>query len=452
MPPTRTFCPRCKQPITADITQLFDVNQNPEAKQRLLSGNFNIAHCPNCGYEGPVTSPIVYHDPNKELLLTYFPPELGLPVNEQERMVGPLIQQVLNHLPTEKRKGYLLRPQSMLTMQTMLERILEADGITKEMIQAQQQRLSLIQRLLTADQPTRLQIAEQEDALIDESFFSLLSRLVEASAAGNDEQSAQALMEMQQQILPVTTTGKKLQSQVEETQAAAKSLQEASQKGLTRDSLLDLIIAAPNEARLSALVSMARGGLDYQFFQLLTERIEKAKGEEKQRLETLRQTLTDLTKQIDEEVKAQVDGAHKLLEALVSADNVEANVQRILPAVNELFLDVLQSEVEQARKQNNQDRLKKLQRIVAVIQSVSAPPPGVALIEELIGANTEDDRKKILQNHKDEITPEFLDTFNNLVMQVQGQENSPEDKQLAGQIQEAYRAALRFSMQANLNK
>ena len=115
MPRTQTNCPRCRQPVIAEIEQLFDQNIDPRAKQKLLSGAVNFIQCPNCGYEGNLSTPIVYHDPDKELLLTYFPPELGLPVNEQEKRIGPLIKQVLEKLPQEKRKGYLFKPQTMFT-------------------------------------------------------------------------------------------------------------------------------------------------------------------------------------------------------------------------------------------------------------------------------------------------------------------------------------------------
>ncbi len=40
MPKTRVNCPNCRQPITADIEQLFDVNVDPSAKQKMLSGTF----------------------------------------------------------------------------------------------------------------------------------------------------------------------------------------------------------------------------------------------------------------------------------------------------------------------------------------------------------------------------------------------------------------------------
>jgi ribosomal protein S27E len=99
MAKTRVSCPNCRQPIAADIDQLFDVGADPSMKQRLLSGSFNMVKCPNCGYQGGIATPIVYHDPQKELLLTYFPPELNVPRNDQEKLIGGLINQVVNRLP-----------------------------------------------------------------------------------------------------------------------------------------------------------------------------------------------------------------------------------------------------------------------------------------------------------------------------------------------------------------
>jgi hypothetical protein len=125
MAKTSVACPRCRQPVIADIEQLFDMGTDPQAKQKLLSGMFNVIQCPSCGYAGQTPRPLVYHDPQKDLLLTYFPPELGLPVNEQERLIGPLINQVVNNLPLEKRKAYLLRPQSMLHLKPSLRRCLK---------------------------------------------------------------------------------------------------------------------------------------------------------------------------------------------------------------------------------------------------------------------------------------------------------------------------------------
>ena len=149
MPQTQVNCPQCRQPIVSDLQQLFDAGENPHDKQIFLAGAFNIAQCPHCGFQGMLTMPLVYHDPEKEILLTYFPPEIGLPIEEQQKSIGPMINRIVNNLPQEKRKGYLLNPKTMFTLQGMLETILEADGITKEMIKAQEERMNLIQRLLT---------------------------------------------------------------------------------------------------------------------------------------------------------------------------------------------------------------------------------------------------------------------------------------------------------------
>lgn len=447
MPQTRISCPRCRQPVTANIEQLFDLNVDPQAKQRLLSGSANMINCPNCGYQGSYPTPIVYHDPAKELLLTFFPPELGLPVNEQERLLGPMINQVVNKLPNEKRKGYLLRPQSMFTFQTLMEKILEADGITKEMLDSQQKRLNLLQRLLAAPAPSRPEIIKNEDALIDESFFSMLNRLIEASLAGGSEQTARQMVELQETLLKESAIGQKIKAQAEETQAAVAQLQEASKKGLTRESLLDMLVNAPSETRLTALVSLARSGLDYQFFQTLSDRIERARGDERTRLTDLRTRLVDMTRAIDEEVKKQMEATRTLLEEILKESNVEEAVEKRLPSITQLFVDLAAQEMEKARQEGNRERLQKLQSVMNVLQKASAPPPEYALLEELLGAQDEDARQKLLKEHAAEVTPEFLQLVTGLIAQGDGQE--PE---LLQQLEAVHRSTLRFSMQANLNK
>src|SRR5688500_5290405 len=148
MPQTQIACPRCHQMISANIEQLFDVTQDPQAKQRLLGGISNTARCPHCGYQGRLATPIVYHDADKELLLTYFPPELSVPINEQEKIIGPLIKQVMDRLPPEKRKGYLLNPTPNLTNEPMLQTILGKDGIQPEILKKQRKGVTLIKNLL----------------------------------------------------------------------------------------------------------------------------------------------------------------------------------------------------------------------------------------------------------------------------------------------------------------
>ena len=445
MPKTRINCPNCRQPIIADIEQLFDIGQDPTAKQKFLSGMFNVAQCQSCGYQGMLATPIVYHDPEKELLLTYFPPELGLPVNEQEKMIGPLITQVTNNLPQEKRKAYLFRPQTMLTLQSMVEKVLEADGITKEMLEAQQQKLNLIQQLAnTKSAEAMAELAKQEDAKIDGDFFTILSRLIEASLGGGDEASARRLGEVQQVLLRSTTFGKQVAEQTKEVEAAIRSLQSAGDK-ITRDELLDLILKAPNDLQLSVMVSMARPGMDYEFFTKLSSRIEQSKGEEKSRLEKLRERLLEMTQAMDQQMETRLAQARQLVDGLLQAADLRQAMAQVLPAIDEFFLKVLEEELQVARKQGDLERSAKLSQINQLIEEASAPPPEFALIQEMLEAPDEESVLKLLNEHKEEITPEFIELLTQLVSRPQS-----ENADLNTRLQMIYTHAVRMSMQANM--
>src|SRR5512138_3718989 len=305
MPQTQIACPRCRQPITANVEQLFDVTQDPQAKQRLLGGVSNMARCPHCGYQGRLATPIVYHDNDKELLLTFFPSELGMPLNEQERLIGPLIKQITDRLPPEKRKGYLLNPVPNLTYESMIQTILGKDGITPEMLKEQQERVQLIERLLQASSAdVRSEIIKQNTKLFDEQFFALFTRIAQGAAGSGQEPVARAMIELQNQLLEETDFGRGLKESVGELEAATKTLQEAGQ-GLTQEKLLDIVLQSSSDARLRAYASLARAGMDYQFFQMLSERIDKASGDEKARLEGIREKLLGFTNEIDKQMEAR---------------------------------------------------------------------------------------------------------------------------------------------------
>jgi hypothetical protein len=445
MPRTRINCPNCRQPIIADIDQLFDVGQDQTAKQKFLSGMFNVAQCQSCGYQGLLATPIVYHDPAKELLLSYFPAELNLPVNEQEKLIGPLITQVTNSLPQEKRKAYLFSPRTMLTLQSMIETVLEADGITKEMLAAQQKKLSLIQQLASAKSVEAMQeIARAEDANIDADFFTILSRLIEASLGGGDEASARRLGEVQQVLLQSTSFGKQVAEQTKEVEAAIQSLQAAGDK-ITRDELLDLISNAPNDLQLSVLVSMARPGMDYEFFTRLSARIEKAQGEEKERLSKLCERLLEMTNAMDQQAEVRMTQSRQLLEGLLQAADMRQAMAQVLPAIDEFFLKAVEEELQTARKMGDLERSAKLSQISQLLEEASAPPPEFALIQEMLEAPDEEGVRKLMSEHKEEITPEFVELLTQLVTRQQ-----PQDAELSARLQMIYSQAVRMSMQANL--
>ncbi len=446
MPKTRINCPNCRQPMMADIDQLFDVGQDQTAKQKILAGAFNLAACPNCGYQGMIATPLVYHDPNKDLLLTYFPPELGLPINEQERIIGPLITKITNSLPQEKRKAYLLQPQSMLTLQTMIERILAADGITKEMIQAQQDRMNLLQRLMSASDEVIDEATAKDDTLFDSDFYNLLNRLTEAASVNGDQEFARKLGELQKKLLPKTTFGRQIQEQSKDVEAAIQQIQSAGQS-LTREKLLEMVIKAPNDTQLSVLVSLGRPGMDYEFFTMLSDRIDRARGDGRERLIKLRDQLLEMTQAIDRQMQERLSQAKKNISAIAQAKDIKEAMLQNLALVDEFFVQAFNEEMDAARKTGDLEKISKLKQIEEVVEKASAPPPEVALIQELLEvSDSETNLQKKLEEHKTEITPEFMDILSNLLVRTE----TGDDIELKSRLNLIFSAALRFSMAANL--
>src|SRR5258706_11921020 len=148
---TMITCPNCRQPFQAVLEQIIDVARDPSGKARLLSGQLNMVTCPHCGYQSMLATPLIYHDAAKQLLLVYVPMELGLPPQEQNRLIGSMTNAIMNSLPPDQRKGYLLNPKTMFTLQGMVETILEGDGITKEVIEAQRAKMRLVEQFMQAD-------------------------------------------------------------------------------------------------------------------------------------------------------------------------------------------------------------------------------------------------------------------------------------------------------------
>ena len=450
MPQTTIACPRCKQMIPANVEQLFDVTHEPAAKQRLLSGQSNHARCQYCGYEGRLATPVVYHDNDKELLLTFFPFELGLPVNEQEKLIGPLIKQVTERLPLEKRKAYLLKPQANLTYESMIETILNKDGISSEMIKTQQERVMLIEKLIrmtSAD--ARLEMIRQNENAIDEQFFSLFSRIAQNAMQSGQETIARALIDLQRQLLDETAFGRQLRDSVAELEAAQKTLQDAGQ-GLTREKLLDFVLESQNDSRIRAYVSLARGGMDYVFFQLLTEKIEKATGEEKTRMEGIRDKVLGFVSDVDKQMEARYKQAQDFVENLLAQEDIERATQENLENFTQDAVEVVNQLLRQASEKNDYARMGKLQKMVQVLQAASTPPE-VAFIEHLLQAPDEATLDAMLSQNEEMVNQQFIDALSGLVAQMDSQgADNPEAKAMGEKLTEIYRVALKRVMKKNM--
>lgn len=443
MPKTQIPCPQCGQPIVADIRQVFDLAQDPKAKQILLSGAYNIVQCPYCGYQGAVETPIVYHDPEKELLLTYFPPALNKSRDEQERILGRLISQITQNLPPEKRKGYLLQPQAMLTFQSLIERILEADGITKEMLQEQEKRIRLIERLLSASDEARREILEQEKEIADAQFFSILTQLLDAALLGNDQRTAEQLAAIYNLAVENTPYGQEIKKQEKSLKAAEEAIRKLGERP-TLDEVVDTFIAAADdELQLTALTSVLRPVMNYEFFSRLTERIDKAPKGEKTKLEKLRDHLLKLVQEVDKAMQNEIKVHREAVESVLSAENIEQAIQEVAPLIDPIFLEILENELKEARQKGDLQRSARISQVLETIEKLTAPPPEIALIQSLLEAPNAEAREKLLKENRKLVNEALVQQMAALIGQLQSQGAPAETIQKA---HEAYQQALKFYM------
>ena len=70
----QTSCPNCNQPMVAEIFQVIDVSKESNSKNYYWRGT-ELSSMPDLWFPGTIPVPFVYHDKEKELLLTFSPPD-----------------------------------------------------------------------------------------------------------------------------------------------------------------------------------------------------------------------------------------------------------------------------------------------------------------------------------------------------------------------------------------
>jgi hypothetical protein len=439
-------CPNCKSPLSVHVEQLLDVDRDPGSKTRLLSGTLNHVRCPACGWEGQLAAPLVYHDSSHELLLTYLPVEINLPKADHERLLGQLTNQAISHLPAERRKAYLLQPQAVLTMQGLVERVLQADGVTREQLDAQRARVRLLEELIRTTDEALPEFVAKHDTELGEAFFQVATLTLQTA---RDPRAAQALGDRLQKSLELTTYGKRLAARQGEVQAAAESLSQLPEP-LTREAVLDLLVQAPNPDREAALVSMARPALDYGFFQMLSERIESADGDAKARLSQLRQRLLQMTQEIDAVQEERLAEAGAVLQALIQADDLDQALLAAMPAIDELFLGLLAANLQAAQERGDAATLERLTEIDRRLRQIigESLPAGVRLAQVVLAESDEAAALRHIDQASEAVDEDFLNTLLSMAQRL----DARGDAQGAERVEKLHRHAVGVSMRQRMAK
>ncbi len=421
--PVSVSCQNCGNTFTVKVHHIVDVGEEPELKERFLRGQLNSATCPECGQGAMLNASLVYHDPEKELLITYVPAELGMPADEQEEFVGSLVNAVMNNVPAEERKGYFFQPKTALTMDSLYNMVLEAEGISTEMLEEQRALMGLIEELLSAreeDEERFHQIVNEHRDELDYSFFLTLSELIEVSREGEEERGEQ-LAQLRQALLEEAGP---------DIGAAASAL---TGEAVSYEDLIAMLREIEDEDAWSRSVALNRQRLDYGFFQALTAQIEATEDqEEAEILQNLRERLLEEIEEQEQMLQEAQDEANLLIMELLQAEDRQAAIREHIEEIDELVLIVLSRLQSAAEKRGNESRAQDLQSLTESILEIMQEnlPPDLRLISALLRAEYPEESNELLEEQRDLLNNEFLELYDVYVENL----DRPDEDQISAKM------------------
>jgi hypothetical protein len=109
-------CPSCGSPQKFKLWESLNVEIDPAEKENLLSGEICTLRCESCGEESPIEHDLLYHDPEKKLLI-----QLRYEESEEDSTLPPAIES----LSAVIAQGYRLRV--VKTFKDLVEKVLIFD-------------------------------------------------------------------------------------------------------------------------------------------------------------------------------------------------------------------------------------------------------------------------------------------------------------------------------------
>ncbi len=426
-------CPSCRAPLRASISTIVDAAQHPELKARLIAGQLNLAICPNCGMAFMIGAPLFYHDAAKQLAFVHFPQQLNARQDEQERFIGDATSLIMRTLPPNAPRGYLLAPRRFLTLNSLIDAVLEADGVSRETIEAQRQRVDLIGRLAEAAErgdDALAALVDQHRNEIDDEFFATIDTFITASRQVGRADSAQILLALRQRLAEMvgfTGAGDELPGEAPDIAPA-----EAVER-----------LMAASDDELEGMIAELRPVIDYSFFEEWTARIDQAEqsGDRAtaERLTTRRSVILETVERMDREAQEMFDAGADLLRKTLDAADPGQVLRERSDQINEAFMLVLQSNLAAAERSGQvelAERLRAIEHLATSIVEESLSPED-RFISQLLQAETPQSAAKLLRQNPAMITPAFVKRLNELADQMDQNGRKPAGERLRQLAREA---------------
>lgn len=380
-------CPTCGQRTTMTIEQIIDVGQQPTQREKFLRGKVNVMSCTRCGASGPIAVPMVYHDPAHDLLLAFVPPEMQLSGEQAEKEIGRLTNMVLDQTPAEQRRGYLLNPTRVMSFDSLVERIMEAEGVSPDELRKQTQKIQVVMRMaqVAHDEQALKALIQEHQELVDYNFMVLVTMTLQQAAESHDEATVERYNTLRETLIrELNLTAEQVPSMGVEQNI---------------DGLIDTLLQT-SPMMMQGVVAANRPLIDYNFFLHLSQRAERSESaDERARLLALRATLVEITEEMDRLAREAMERAAQQLNEILRAEDINAKIQEMYEQLDEAFLVVLSANVEQAKTQKRDDVVEVLMRIYARVVEVMEERlrPELRALNELLRMEDEGARRERLR-------------------------------------------------------
>jgi cell division protein ZapA (FtsZ GTPase activity inhibitor) len=416
------------------LRRVVDAQSDPQGKALLVSGQINQFQCQACGMVNSVSSSLLYHDAKKEILIAFVPMDIAMKQGiSEEKMIGDLMNELTRNIPKEQFRAYMFNPKRALTLKGLIEQVMEADGITKEMIQENEKRVRLVQDFIQAESEEALiELVKQHDADINVTTFQTVSLMAQRFMQMGQQQAVAHLAAIQEVLVENSSYGQELAAQEAEREAAIRSVAqdlEAFGENSQRSDLIDLIVQyADDDNKLQAVVGLARGAFDYEFFMEFTSYISKAPADEREKLEELRELLQDLTAALDEQTKMLMQQKVQFLQALLTSEDHQKMLVDNLSLIDDNFMSVLSANLQEAQRRKDQAVEQRLRQIydaaVAILQSQMSPE--LSFINDLLSADDPATMNTLIEENIAEFDEELLQVIDAVeqVFATQGQQDA----------------------------
>ncbi|MCU0512443.1 MAG: CpXC domain-containing protein [Anaerolineae bacterium] len=418
MPPARTTirCNQCGQPVPADVRTVIDVQSDPQGKALLMSGRLNMVQCPQCGFVNRIVAPLLYHDAEKQLLVAHVPGEV-LRGQTEEKVIGDLMNDLTRSLPKEAFRAYMFNPKRTLTVQGLVDLVMQGDGITPEMLEQQKKRVELLQQLISAPSPdAMLALIQQHDSAIDSSFFQTMRLMAGRLVQEGRPDIASRMVVVQDMLLAHSTFGQALAQQQSDQEATVEEVAQRLQslgEQATHDDFVALVVEyAADPERLQALVGLARPAFDATFFQKFALFIGQAAAADRPGLEKARDFVIKLTETIDEQLQQTVQRTAQFLQVLLNSPNPDDMLEANADLIDEDFMAVLTANIQEAERRRDAANLARLQaiyeKVVALLRSQMSPE--LSFLNDLMAAGDELEVDRLLSLNKGKFDETLLQT------------------------------------------